>query len=74
MIIFRARLKFIRNHYKLTQDEMAKKLEVPTITYRQWETGKRIPNIESLCNICKVFNVSADYMLGICDSFESFVE
>lgn len=35
----------------------------PCICY--WESGKRIPDFIKLIEICRFFDVSSDYMLGV---------
>ena len=38
---------------------------VSQVAWTYWETGKREPNITTILKICKYFNVSADYLLGL---------
>ncbi len=58
------RLKELRKLNKLTQIELAKKLDVTSGAVGLWETGKRSPDIETILKISKVFNVTLDYLLG----------
>lgn len=39
------KIKDYRAKYDLTQEELARKLDIPTITLSRWERGKNISNI-----------------------------
>ncbi len=39
------KIKDYRRKNKLTQEELARKLEIPSITISRWERGKNISNI-----------------------------
>ncbi|UCD55520.1 MAG: helix-turn-helix transcriptional regulator [Candidatus Omnitrophota bacterium] len=39
------KIKDYRRKNKLTQEELARKLDIPTITISRWERGKNISNI-----------------------------
>ncbi len=58
-------LKLIRQKHNLTQKEVAKKLNVGIATYQNYESGKYEPNLQTLKNMSKLFNVSIDYL---CDN------
>ena len=58
------RLKELRKLNKLTQIELAKKLDVTSGAVALWETDKRVPDIETILKISKVFNVTTDYLMG----------
>ncbi len=59
------RLKEARKVAGLTQEEVAKKLGISKSTYCCYETGRHSPDPDALVILCKAFNVSADYLLGI---------
>lgn len=61
------RIKEIRIENNLSQVKFAQMLSVSQDTVSLWETNKSIPNTEYVIEICKKFNVSADYLLGIVD-------
>lgn len=67
MIKFSERLKEIRNERKLTQKEVAKQLNISTTCYAGYEQGYREPDYQTLRKICKYFNVTSDYLLGLED-------
>lgn len=57
------KIKEIRLHHFLSQDEFAKRLWVSYATVNSWETGKTVPNIKALKKIdeyCKKENVDCD--------------
>jgi len=33
--------------------------------YLKWEHGDAVPSLDMLVRLCRLFNVSADYLLGI---------
>ncbi|MGG1663850.1 helix-turn-helix domain-containing protein [Brevibacillus sp. NRS-1366] len=58
-------IKELRQANNLQQEELAIKVGVKRVTISKIETGANAPSIELLYNICKHFNVSADYLLGL---------
>ncbi|MBI5978346.1 helix-turn-helix transcriptional regulator [Clostridium perfringens] len=50
-------LKEIRKNHSLTQEEMAKALNIPRSTYANYESNKREPSKELLEKISEVFNI-----------------
>lgn len=62
--MFSKRLKELRKMNKITQIELANKIEVTAGAVGLWETGKRLPDIETILKIAKVFNVTSDYLMG----------
>ncbi|EGL82062.1 helix-turn-helix domain protein [Caldalkalibacillus thermarum TA2.A1] len=61
------RLKELRKEHKLTQPQLADKLNVGKSTVAMWETGDREPDYEMLQKIADFFEVSTDYLLGRVD-------
>lgn len=58
------RIKALRTIFGLTQEELAKELDISRSSLSLYETGKREPDYELLRKICKYFNVTADYLLN----------
>lgn len=52
----------IKNGY--TTKELAEKLGVSPRTYSNYEQGKSKIPVKKLIEICLIYNVSADYILG----------
>lgn len=59
------RFKELRNKYGYSQKELAEILFVNQTAVSQWERGVTTPNKSSLAKLCDLFDVSADYLLGI---------
>ena len=59
------RLKEIRRDNKDTQEMLAKKLDVSTPTVSKWEQGESDPQVKTLIKICRMYNVSSDFLLGL---------
>ena len=64
MRIFQERLKEQRKLYRLTQREMADKLNISQPSYIRYENGSSEPTFENLLKIAEIFDVSVDYLLG----------
>lgn len=58
------RLKVLRKQYHLSQIELGKLLGVSKVSVSNYEKGTRTPSMKTLLLILKIFNVSADYILG----------
>lgn len=60
-------LKKLRTEKGLTQDEISKDLGINRATYAHYETGRREPDAQTLKLLAKYFDVSLDYLVGIAD-------
>lgn len=54
----------LREKAGLSQDELAEKMHVTRQAVSRWETGKTVPNTETLKLLSKFFNVSINTLLG----------
>lgn len=61
---FGERLKTLRLRDGLTQNEIAKKLNISQQSYARWENGKVTPSLDKLTQIAITFGVSTDFLLG----------
>ena len=61
------RLAEVRKDHGDTQKALAEKLNVVYFTVSSWEQGKSEPNHGMLVHICRMYGVSADYLLGLTD-------
>lgn len=59
------RLAEVRKDHKDTQDTLAERLGVSRFTVSSWEQEKSAPSHEDLVRICRLYNVSSDYLLGL---------
>ncbi len=53
----------MRVENKLTQEQLAEKLQVSRSTISSWETGRSYPDLEMVIVICDCFHVSLDFLL-----------
>ena len=60
---FGERLKKLRTEKKLSQEQLANRLNVSRSAVAKWETGKGIPDIDNLIAISEEFGLSLDYKL-----------
>lgn len=67
MNTIKTKLKELRKETKLTQKEVANILGISTTAYAGYEQGYREPSIDILIKICKFYNISSDYLIGIED-------
>jgi transcriptional regulator with XRE-family HTH domain len=58
------RLKNLRNEKKLTQGDVANKLNIALTTYANYEQGTRNPDWNMLLRLSDIFDCSVDYMIG----------
>lgn len=61
------RLKLLRKEKGVSQKDVAKEIGVTLSAYSNYEQGIREPSNQILINLCKYYNVSADYLLGLKD-------
>ncbi len=62
--IIAKRLVDLRKKNKLTQLELAEKLNYSDKAVSKWEQGESVPSIEVLCRLSELYNVSLDYIVG----------
>lgn len=53
-------LKRLRKNAKLTQEELAERLNVTRQTVAKWETGESLPDIDSCIAMSKLYNITID--------------
>ena len=62
MQLFTSNFKLFRNYLDITQDKLAKLLDVDPITVTGYETGKTNPSMNVLKKCCTEFGISLDYL------------
>lgn len=67
---FAERLKILRKQVKLTQAQIAEKLNISQQAYASWERGVKKPTQENLVKIAQVLDVTVDYLVGNSDNTE----
>ena len=65
--IIAERIKELRTEYHLSQEKLGDMLAVSQDTISLWENNKALPNIEYVILMCNIFQISADYLLGLKD-------
>ena len=63
------RIKQLRIERGLKLKEVAEYLNVTIRTISRYEDGTREPSVDSIKKYCRLFDVSADYLLGLTDSY-----
>lgn len=58
------RLLDLRKRRGLSQEELAAQLSVSRQTISRWEMGTSKPDTQNILQLCKIFDVSADYLLS----------
>lgn len=64
------RVRDLREDSELTQEAIAKELKLHVTQYRRWETGESEIPTHIIVKLCNYYNVSADYMLGITQTYK----
>lgn len=57
------RLKNLRSENNLTQKQVAEKLSISYQQYQRWENSIKIPKIDNLTKLSRVFGVSISYLV-----------
>lgn len=57
-------IKYLRQKNKMTQQDLANIVGLTPTGISYWESGKAIPNIDTLEKLAHYFNVTVDYLLG----------
>ena len=61
---FNEKLQALRKQKGLTQEELADALYVSRTAVSKWESGRGYPNIDTIKNIAKFFNLTVDELLS----------
>ena len=64
---YRTRIRNVREDRDLTQAEIGKVLNKSQQGYNHIEAGRAELKIDDLITLCKFYNLSADYLIGLCD-------
>lgn len=72
MADYRERLRNIREDRDLTQAELGRLLNKSQQGYNHIEAGRAELKIDDLIKLCKFYNLSADYLIGLTDKKSSY--
>ena len=61
-------LKNLRNHHRLTQEDVAEHLQVSRQAVAKWEKGESMPDIENCMALAKLYNVTLDNLVNFEDA------
>ena len=61
------RLKMLREQHGLSQAELGDRLGVTQQSVFAWEHEKTTPQIQTAIELCRMYGVSMDYLLGLSD-------
>ena len=64
---YRNRIRNLREDHDYTQAEIGKYLQKSQQGYNHIEAGRAELKIEDLADLCRLYNVSADYVIGLTD-------
>lgn len=62
--MFGDNLIYLRKYHKMSQEELAEKLDVSRQTLSKWETGESLPDIEKSQQLATIFDVSLDELVS----------
>lgn len=60
---FREKLQLLRTNMKLSQEEVANKLDISRQSITKWENGQSFPDIQNLIQLSEIFRVSIDRLV-----------
>lgn len=59
------RIRYLREQYKYSQADLAKKLGITRSSVNAWELGISVPSTQYIVDLANIFKVSTDYLLGV---------
>lgn len=65
--LFAERLKSARIAAGLTQQSLADKVGITLRGYCRWESGQTEPSFGTVVEVCRILDVTSDYLLGLAD-------
>lgn len=68
--MFSERLKEARKRKKLSQEQVAEELNIARSNISKYENGNLEPTMQTLREFCKLYEVSADFLLELIDDKE----
>lgn len=68
---YRTRLREVREDHDLTQKQIGKLINKTQQGYNHIEAGRAELKIEDLIVLCRYYNLSADYLIGLKDNPEN---
>lgn len=69
---YRERIRSVREDRDLTQTQVGKLLDKSQQGYNHIEAGRAELKIEDLIRLCRFYDLSADYLIGLTDKPHSY--
>lgn len=74
-----AELKKLRQHAGLTQEALSKELHISRQVYSCYETGRRLPALDTAVKICDYYHITMDELLHspddtVPDQYRQFIQ
>lgn len=69
---YRTRIRAVREDRDYTQTQIGKLLQKTQQGYNHIETGRAELKIDDLVTLCRFYNLSADYLIGLIDTPVSY--
>ena len=66
---FTERFNEALKYSQLSQKQLAEKLDINKATITNYKKGKIVPSLDTFYELCQLLDVSADYLLGLTDTF-----
>lgn len=60
---FKEKLQLLRTNMKLSQEELANKLDIARQSVTKWESGQSFPDVHNLIQLSEIFKVSIDRLV-----------
>lgn len=60
---FKEKLQLLRTNMRLSQEELADKLDISRQSITKWENGQSFPDIQNLIQLSEIFKVSIDRLV-----------
>lgn len=71
---YRTRIKEVREDHDLTQKQIGQIINKSQQGYNHIEAGRAELKIDDLIALCKYYNLSADYLIGLSNTAKSYKE
>ena len=71
---YRTRIKEVREDRDLTQKQIGQIINKSQQGYNHIEAGRAELKIDDLIALCKYYNLSADYLIGLSNTAKSYKE
>lgn len=71
---YRSRLREVREDRDFTQAEIGKLIDKSQQGYNHIEAGRAELKVEDLVKLCRFYDLSADYIIGLIDKPKSYKE